>query len=358
MRNPAILLPRLGQAITGIGRALGPGLPVAAMHMSDALLSPAVGGALWAATAGVGARAAAVVRRSGDERQVPLMGVLGAFVFAAQMVNFAIPGTGSSGHLAGGVLLAALLGPHAAFLVIASVLTIQALFFADGGLLALGCNIFNMGFFPAFVIHPLLFRPLAGAGAARARVLAAAVLASMVALSLGALGVVLETAASGVSSLPLGPFLVLMLPIHTAIGVVEGLVTGLALLALWRVRPELAVADAGRRSLRPVLMALAAVAALTAGVLSWFASTHPDGLEWALARAGGGAAPAGAVHDAAARLQARTAVLPDYTVPGGPAGPAGTSLAGLAGAGLTLLAGLGAGFVIRRLRRRPSTGSG
>ncbi len=76
---------------------------------------------------------------------IPLMGVLGAFIFAAQMINFTIPGTGSSGHLGGGMILAILLGPHAAFLVMASVLTVQALFFADGGLLALGCNIWNLG---------------------------------------------------------------------------------------------------------------------------------------------------------------------------------------------------------------------
>ena len=90
------------------------------------------------------------------------MGVLGAFVFAAQMINFTIPATGSSGHLGGGLILAILLGPYAAFLVIASVLTVQALFFADGGLLALGCNIFNLGILPAFVAYPFIYRPLAG----------------------------------------------------------------------------------------------------------------------------------------------------------------------------------------------------
>src|SRR6516165_3034633 len=113
--------------------------------MSDALVSPAVGGLLWAGAAGVAAWSARRVDADGDERKIPLMGVLGAFVFAAQMVNFAIPGTGSSGHLGGGLLLAALLGPEAAFLVLASVLGVQALFFADGGLLALGANAVNLG---------------------------------------------------------------------------------------------------------------------------------------------------------------------------------------------------------------------
>ncbi len=126
------------------------------MHMADALLSPAVGGAMWAATAAVTVYSSTRVKQSLDEHKVPLMGVLAAFVFAAQMINFTIPATGSSGHLGGGLLLAILLGPHAAFLAIASVLTVQALFFADGGLLALGCNIINLGFFPCFIAYPLI----------------------------------------------------------------------------------------------------------------------------------------------------------------------------------------------------------
>ena len=132
------------------------------MHMADALLSPAVGGTLWAASSGTIAYCSAKVRKELDDRKVPLMGVLGAFLFAAQMINFSIPGTGSSGHLGGGLLLTILLGPHAAFLTLASVLIVQALFFADGGLLALGCNIFNLGFFPAFVAYPYIYKKIAG----------------------------------------------------------------------------------------------------------------------------------------------------------------------------------------------------
>ena len=111
------------------------------MHMADALLSPAVGGAMWAGSLGALIYCAKKMKEKMDEKMIPLMGVLGAFIFAGQMINFTIPGTGSSGHIGGGMLLAILLGPYAAFLVIASVLVIQALFFADGGLLALGANI-------------------------------------------------------------------------------------------------------------------------------------------------------------------------------------------------------------------------
>src|SRR5450631_901755 len=132
------------------------------MHMADALLSPAVGGALWVVSAGAVAYSSHKVSRDPDDRKVPLMGVLGAFLFAAQMINFTIPATGSSGHLGGGLLLTILLGPYAAFLTIASVLVVQALFFADGGLLALGCNIFNMGFIPAFIVYPLIYKNIVG----------------------------------------------------------------------------------------------------------------------------------------------------------------------------------------------------
>ena len=128
--------------------------------MADALLSPSVGAAFWAASAAVVARSARRVGLSGDERLAPLMGTTGAFVFAAQMVNFAIPGTGSSGHLGGGLLLALLLGPDAAVVVVASILLVQALLFADGGLLALGANAWNLGVVPAFVAAPLVALPL------------------------------------------------------------------------------------------------------------------------------------------------------------------------------------------------------
>src|SRR4030042_511376 len=108
------------------------------MHMADALISPAVGTTMCVVSAGLIAYSCKKVKDTADDRKVPLMGVLGAFIFAAQMINFSIPATGSSGHLGGGMILSILLGPYAAFLVMASVLVVQALFFGDGGLLALG----------------------------------------------------------------------------------------------------------------------------------------------------------------------------------------------------------------------------
>ncbi len=338
------------------------------MHMADALLSPAVGGAMWLASAAALAVSARRLRLRADDGLVPLMGVLGAFVFAAQMVNFAIPGTGSSGHLGGGLLLAVLLGPHAALIVIASVLTVQALFFADGGLLALGANIFNLGVLPCFVAYPLVYRVLVGEGATRRRVGFAAVLAALVGLQLGALGVVLQTVASGVSSLPLQAFLWLMLPIHLPIGLVEGLATAAILGFIRQAQPELlATPRPGRVPAHPtkrLLVSLAVAAGVTAAGLSALASSAPDGLEWAVEKTAGAAGLPVVQAGLPAWLgawQQRLAPLPDYQLPGqaetpaaaaAPAWPqadAGTALAGLVGGTATLLM---VAAIVALLRRR------
>src|SRR3989339_132582 len=209
------------------------------MHMADALISPAVGGTVSAATAGLTVYSARKLKQEMDDRKLPLMGVLGAFVFAAQMINFTIPATGSSGHLGGGMILAILLGPYAAFLTIFSVLTIQALFFADGGLLALGCNVFNLGFWPCFLAYLLIYRPIVGDRPSHGRLTMGATLAGIVGLQLGAFSVVLQTLVSGRSELTFVPFVVAMQPIHLAIGIVEGLVTTAIVSFVWKARPKI-----------------------------------------------------------------------------------------------------------------------
>jgi cobalt/nickel transport system permease protein len=348
------------------------------MHMADALISPAVGAGMWAVTASIGAYSAKQVAKQIDDHKVPLMGVLGAFVFAAQMINFSIPATGSSGHLGGGMLLALLLGPHAAFLVISSILTVQALFFADGGLLALGCNIFNMGFFPAFIGYPLIYRPLAGDGASGARRFWAIMVAAVVSLQLGAFSVVLETTFSGISELPFGTFVLLMQPIHLAIGIVEGIVTAAVVAFVLKARPELlsvcASPNGTTRSmnLKPVLVGIGIAALITAGAVSWFASTHPDGLEWSIAGVSGKEeleAPEEGIHAALSHLQKMTAFFPDYGLKteaeaapkaekkGAAAWPAvepGTSIAGIIGSVITLLLALAIGYGLRRWSRKSS----
>jgi cobalt/nickel transport system permease protein len=321
------------------------------MHMADALLSPAVGGTLWAASAAVVSRSSRRFADGMDERIAPLMGMTGAFVFAAQMVNFAIPGTGSSGHLGGGLLLALLLGPHAAVVVMTSILLVQALFFADGGILALGANVWNLGIVPAFVATPLVARPLIRRGYEAAGL----VLGAVVALQLGALGVVGQTTASGIAALPPVPFLAAMLPIHLAIGLVEGLVT----LAVWRVlgdrRPE-ALPSLSPAAARPggvLLAGLLLASLLTGGVLSWLASEKPDGLEWSVARAAS-ADPAaeGRLHGLLAKAQARIAAFPDYAPRGAEPSRPGTSAAGLLGTAATLGLVAGVALLLRRFGPR------
>jgi len=345
------------------------------MHLADALLSPAVGATMWAATAGTISHCSRQVKRDLDDSKVPLMGVLAAFVFAIQMINFSIPATGSSGHLGGGMLLAILLGPYAAFLSIASVLTVQALFFADGGLLALGCNIFNLGVFPCFIAYPLIYQKIVGESSSEKRLFFGALLSCVVALQLGAFGVVLETVASGISDLPFNSFVLLMQPIHLAIGCVEGVVTAAVVLLLWRARPEF-IQDShiensqNRRSGKKVLVGLLVATLVTAGGLSWFASPKPDGLEWAISRISKNGAVAGSRPEIYSLLSAfhfKSAILPDYhfspaedagsTKDGAetwPAVDAGTTVSGLVGGVMTLGMSTLIGFF---LKRRHSAGT-
>jgi cobalt/nickel transport system permease protein len=306
------------------------------------------------------------------------MGVAGAFIFAAQMLNFSIPGTGSSGHLGGGLMLAVLLGPHAAFLVMASILGVQALFFADGGLLALGANAFNLGFFPAFVAYPLIYRYVVGKNPTMARLATGGVLAAVVGLQLGALGVVLQTSLSGVSELPLPAFLALMQPIHLAIGVVEGLVTAGVIAFVYRAQPEILTRAATQRplaglDLKPVLIGLIAVALVSGVVFAWFASPDLDGLEWSVAGIAGEPEIEGAggspVHEGLSSVQERTSLLPDYGFPaaegetaGGeaeaswPAVDAGTSTAGVVGAAAVLGIVMLGGLALRKRAAGPTPG--
>lgn len=327
------------------------------MHMADALLSPAVGGVMTAAS--VAAVGYSVKKMSGDrldEQKIPMMGVMGAFVFAGQMINFTIPGTGSSGHIGGGILLAAVLGPFPALLTLGVVLLIQCLFFADGGLLALGCNIFNMGVCACLIGFQCVYKPILKHGFTKRRITLASVLSVVLGLQLGAFCVVLETLVSGVTELPFGAFVVLMQPIHLAIGLVEGLVTAAVLCFLHSARPELlttALEDkplGGQTSLKRVVVVFTLLAAVVAGGLSLYASSHPDGLEWAMEHVAGTAEleRPGAVHDAAGSLVDHTAFLPDYAFADG----SGTAAAGLIGSALTLAAAGGAGLAIRAVKKR------
>lgn len=338
------------------------------MHMADALISPAVGGAMTAAAAGVAAYSVKKIKNDLDDKAVPMMGVMGAFVFASQMINFSIPATGSSGHLGGGMLLAILLGPHAGFLTMASVLLIQALFFGDGGLLAYGCNVINLGFFTCFTAYPLIYRRITRKGLSSGRIFWASMISAVAGLQMGSFSVVLETLLSGRTELPFKSFVLLMQPIHLAIGVVEGLITAAVAAFVWKARPEiLERVETGKTmgdvSIKKVLSVLLAAAVIIGGFVSWFASSNPDGLEWSIGRIAGTAEleASGGVHNFMANVQSKTAILPDYgfntTDESETSEYAGTSVSGIAGGAMTL--GLAAliGLAISAVKKKKTVRS-
>ena len=344
------------------------------MHMADALLSPAVAATMYAATAATVGFSVNSLRKDENKAKLPTMAVASALVFAGQMINYTIPGTGSSGHLCGGMLLTAILGPQGGFLSMVVILAIQALFFADGGLLALGANCFNMAFYGCFVGYFLLWKPLMRSnsfsnlgekGAIRTKIILASILGCVLTLQLGAFSVVLQTTASKITELPFGAFVSIMQPIHLAIGLVEGLITSAVLLFVYEARPELIMdlaaseKEKNKISLKTTLAILGVVVAIVGGGLSLFASSNPDGLEWSMfgnAQSGysenmglneedyGISSGAG---DVAASIQDKTSLLPDYTFKDNDSA-AGTTVSGLVGsaivAGVALLVCLIGGF--------------
>lgn len=317
------------------------------MHMSDALLSPAVGATFCVLSAGAIALTSAKIKR--DELQtenVPLMAVAGAFVFAAQMINFAIPLTGSSGHIAGGALLTALIGGGPAFLTIAAVLIIQALLFADGGIIALGCNIFNMGVIPCLIICPLIYRLILNKRFTKSRLLLSSITTSTISLSVGALLVTLQTTLSGVAALPFKEFAMLMVPIHMAIGVLEGVITAAVLYFVHSMRPELLNRATARRKfgIKSVVITLAVIALFTAALLSPFASSLPDGLEWSIEKLTGGSEIIPATIMSGTALQESIAIIPGYDNGSGP------SVSGLIGSLAVFLTAGVTGLIISRYK--------
>lgn len=322
------------------------------MHMADALVAPAAAAAMYAVTGAAVGISIKTLRKDESARKLPTMAVTSALVFAGQMINYTIPGTGSSGHLCGGMLLSALLGPQAGFLSMVVILAIQSLFFADGGLLALGANCWNMAFYGCFVGYYLFWRPIQRSrllsGRWRMKIILASVLGCVLTLQLGAFSVVLETTVSGITELPFGAFCGMMLPIHLAIGLVEGLITAAVLLFVYEARPELlmdagASGQEGRCSLKATLAILAATAIVVGGGLSLAASANPDGLEWSLfgsAETGGNMGldeedygVSSAAADTAASIQEKTALLPDYAFKQSDS-PVGTSVSGVVGSAL------------------------
>lgn len=213
-----------------------PPLPVA-LHIPDGFLSLPVSLVCWAMAIGLIAVALGKVKAEYQERAVPLMGVCAAFIFAAQMINFPIPG-GTSGHLLGGLLAGVLLGPWAGTLVMTVVFIVQSVFFQDGGLTVLGANILNMGLlgtFGGYYVYRAI-RRVTGFNTWRGMAIAVAV-ASWLSVVVSAIVCALQLGASG--TVPLNVALTAMLIWHVLIGVGEALITVLAVSYVWRTRPDL-----------------------------------------------------------------------------------------------------------------------
>lgn len=255
-----------------------------ALHIPDGFLTPVVAAVGWALAVLLILTALRQTQRQLGERQVPLMGVLAAFIFAAQAINFPVA-AGTSGHLMGGALAAIVLGPWAATLIMTAVIAVQGLLFQDGGLLVMGWNILNMGVFTAFsgyFVYRLVQRVAGSGGAAR---MAGAFAGAWVSVEVGATATAVELAVSGTS--PLSFALPAMAAVHALIGVGEGLITAGALASLTATRPEVVRSGEvapGRRGAGFVLVGL--LVALLVAALSPLASPHPDGLE-AVAQAQG-----------------------------------------------------------------------
>lgn len=215
---------------------LNPAASPAALHAPDGFMSLPIAAAGYVLSAIAVAYAVRRTRVELKERQVPLMGVMAAFIFAAQMLNFPVAG-GTSGHLIGGALAAILLGPWAALLVMTSVIGLQALVFQDGGLIVMGANIFNMGVVSCLAGYGVYVALGKMGGESSRGIFARGFVAAWVSVFLGALAAAAELAISGTS--PWSVAVPAMAGVHTLIGIGEGLITAAALALVTATRRDL-----------------------------------------------------------------------------------------------------------------------
>lgn len=292
----------------------------APLHIPDGFLNVAVSVIFWVITVVMIGIAVSRTNKSLGEKQVPLMGIMAAFIFAAQMINFPVAG-GTSGHLLGGALAAIVLGPWAAMLVMTAVIAVQGLLFQDGGLLVMGANIFNMGLLTAAIGYGL-YRSVMNKSTGTK--LAVAGVAAWLSVMAGALATALQLWLSGTSNLQ--TVAIAMLGVHALIGIGEALITVAALSFIFRTRPDLlGEGSASSEGGRGWIIA-GVVVSLIVVLLSPLASASPDGLERV-------AIDAGFID---AGQSAPYQIIPDYTVPFLGETPLSTILAGAIGALIVL----------------------
>ena len=307
-----------------------------AMHMPDGFLSVPVSIVLWVMSIVVIAYALVRVNAELGEKQVPIMGVMAAAIFAGQMLNFPVSG-GTSGHLIGAALATIVLGPWASILVMTSVVSIQALLFQDGGWLVMGGNLFNMAIVSTVVAYAAYTLVRRFTGNSRTGILAGGALSGWLAVVMAALACALELAISGTFRADLA--LPAMAGIHAVIGLGEGLITFGALSFLMASRPDLLKMGTEKQKGGAIIVVGGLIAAIALAILSPIASSNPDGLEYIAEQNG-----------FLAKAQSPSfQLIPDYVFPGISSPAVATIVAGIIG--VLVVFGVAFGIAYARKRR-------
>ncbi|MFJ4899831.1 MULTISPECIES: energy-coupling factor ABC transporter permease [unclassified Streptomyces] len=340
------------------------------MHVPDGFINPPVSAVAGVVAAGAVAVSLKGARRELDEKTAPLAGLVAAFIFAVQMLNFPVA-AGTSGHLLGGALAAILVGPYTGILCVSVVLLMQGILFADGGLTALGVNILDMGIVTTVVAYAL-FRGLTGLlPRTRRSMTVASFVAALVSVPAAACAFTLMYWIGGTTDIPIGKVFTAMVGVHVLIGIGEAVITALTVGAVIAVRPDLVhgargltaplklridgeLVDAPARE--PVAAAPAArsnrglwatglvTALVLAGFVSFYASANPDGLEKVATDQG--------IDKKTEEHASKDSPLADYGVKDISDARISGGLAGVIGVGATLVVGSGAFYVVTRRRRK------
>lgn len=340
------------------------------MHVPDGFINAPVSLAAGAVAAGAVAVSLRGARRELDERTAPLAGLVAAFIFAVQMLNFPVA-AGTSGHLLGGALAAILVGPYTGVLCVSVVLLMQGILFADGGLTALGVNITIMAVVTTVVAYAV-FRGLVKLLPKKRRsITVSAFIAAVLSVPAAAAAFTLVYAIGGTTDVPIGQVLTAMVGVHVLIGIGEAAITSLTVGAVIAVRPDLVYGARGLtaplklrvngelvdapaagpapvavRSPRKILLAGLAASLVLAGFVSFYASASPDGLEKVAADKG--------IDAKAEDHAAADSPLADYGIEGITNSRVSGGLAGVIGVGVTVVAGTGVFWAVRK-RRTPET---
>jgi cobalt/nickel transport system permease protein len=339
------------------------------VHVPDGFINAPTSAATGVIAAGAIAVSLRGARRELDERTAPLAGLVAAFIFAVQMLNFPVA-AGTSGHLLGGALAAILVGPYTGVLCVSVVLLMQGILFADGGLTALGVNITNMAIVTTVVAYALFRGLVKLLPRTRRSVTAAAFVAALVSVPAAALAFTLMYAIGGTTDVSIGKVATAMIGVHVLIGIGEAAITALTVGAVIAVRPDLVygargltqklklrvngelvdapdaepepVPAAARTSHRKVWAAGLVTSLLLAGFVSFYASANPDGLEKVATDHG--------IDKKAEEHAVADSPLADYGVKDVDDARLSGGLAGVIGVGVTIVAGTGVFWAVRRRR--------